>query len=251
MKQLLSLFLALCLIVSAFALTACEPSEKEISEEEKQQGEKTPDEVDPTPDVDLSGDDCIDEPTSPSDQVNYKPVIYLYPEKDTVCSVTMELNGRFTCTYPDYGTQGWQNFVASPDGTLTFPDGKEYYCLYWEGVTTKELDLTRGACVRGEDTATYLEWALSEMGLTAREANEFIIYWLPLLQENEYNLISFQGKAYTDAAKLNVTPAPDSVLRVYMVAKPLTAPVEVEPQSFEPFVREGFTVVEWGGSIIE
>ena len=250
MKQLLSLFLALCMIVSAFALTACEPKEKEQPDDE-QQSEQPPEEPDPLPpDVDLSGDDCIDEPTSPSDQVDYKPVIYLYPEKDTVCSVTMELNGRFTCTYPDYGTQGWQNFVASPDGTLTFPDGKEYYCLYWEGVTTKELDLTRGACVRGEDTATYLEWALAEMGLTAREANEFIIYWLPLLQENEYNLISFQGKAYTDAAKLNVTPAPDSVLRVYMVAKPLTAPVEVEPQTFAPFVREGFTVVEWGGSII-
>ena len=194
-----------------------------------------------------------DAPSEPrgDDMNDYKPVIYLYPTEDTVCSVTMELDGKFTCTYPDYGTQGWQNFVASPDGTLTFPDGKEYYCLYWEGITEKALDLSHGACVRGEDTAAYLEWALSEMGLTAREANEFIIYWLPQLQENEYNLISFQGKAYTDAAKLNVTPAPDSVLRVYMVAKPLDEPVEVEPQTFEPFEREGFTVVEWGGSIME
>ncbi len=194
-----------------------------------------------------------DTPDKPSgdNMVDAKPVIYLYPTEDTLCSVSMELNGRFTCTYPDYGTEGWQNFVASPDGTLTFPDGKEYYCLYWEGVTEKALDLSRGACVRGEDTAAYLEWALAEMGLTAREANEFIIYWLPQLQENAYNLISFQGKAYTDAAKLNVTPAPDSVLRVYMVAKPLSEPIDVEPQEFEPFVREGFTVVEWGGSIIE
>ena len=191
------------------------------------------------------------EPACEDNMNDYKPVIYLYPTEETVCTVTMELNGRFTCTYPDYGTDGWQNFIAAPDGTLTFPDGKQYYCLYWEGVTAKALDLSHGACVRGEDTAAYLEWALAEMGLTAREANEFIIYWLPQLQENEYNLISFRGKAYTDAAKLNVTPAPDSVLRVYMVAQPLTEPVEVEPQTFETFVREGFTVVEWGGSILK
>ena len=249
MKRLLALLISLCLLLSLFALTACEPKEKEQPDDE-QQSEQPPEEPDPLPpDDNCQGDDendNYDHMVEPA-----KPVIYLYPTEDTVCSVTMDLNGRFTCTYPDYGTAGWQNFVASPDGTLTFPDGKEYYCLYWEGEADIDLDFTRGACVRGEDTAAYLEWALAEMGLTAREANEFIIYWLPLMQENEYNLISFQGKPYTDAAKLNVTPAPDSVLRVYMVAKPLTAPVEVEPQSFEPFVREGFTVVEWGGSIIE
>ncbi len=266
MKKIVSLFLSLCLILSAFALVGCEPPEdispeqpEDISPEPPdQQKEQTPDQPDETPEPDITppvqDDDCdryveID-PDSATD-VCYKPVIYLYPTKETVCSVTMDLNGRFTCTYPDYGTAGWQNFVAAPDGTLTFPDGKEYYCLYWEGEADIDLDFTRGACVRGEDTAAYLEWALAEMGLTAREANEFIIYWLPQLQENEYNLISFQGKPYTDAAKLNVTPAPDSVLRVYMVAKPLNAPVEVEPQSFGPFVRQGFTVVEWGGSILK
>ena len=249
MKRYLSLFLAVCLLLSTLALAACEPKEEEKTEDE-QQSAQTPDAPDALP----PDHDCQDE----DEGENYddmvmaaKPVIYLYPIEDTVCSVTMELNGRFTCTYPDYGTAGWQNFVAAPDGTLTFPDGKQYYCLYWEGLTEKELDFSRGACVRGEDTAASLEWALAQMGLTAREANEFMIYWLPILQENEYNLISFQGKAYTDAAKLNVTPAPDSVLRVYMAAKPLSAPVEVEPQTFAPFVREGFTVVEWGGTIIE
>ena len=40
--------------------------------------------------------------------------------------------------------------------------------------------------------------------------NAFIIYWLPKLEHNAYNLISFQSDAYTNAAKLTVTPAPDS-----------------------------------------
>ena len=180
-----------------------------------------------------------------------KPVIYLYPEEDTLCSVKVDLDGKLTCTYPDHGNDGWQNFVARPDGTLVFPDGKEYYCLYWEGVANMTPDFSKGFCVKGEDTAEFLSDILLEIGLTPREANEFIIYWLPILQGNEYNLISFQRDAYTDIANLIIDPAPDSLLRVYMVAKPLDSYTEIEPQVFDGFVRDGFTVVEWGGSIIQ
>ena len=179
-----------------------------------------------------------------------KPVIYLYPEEETVCSVKVDLDGKLTCTYPEHGKEGWQNFTARPDGTLIFPDGKEYYCLYWEGEAQLDPDFSRGFCVKGSETADFLAQILPEMGLTDREANEFIIYWLPILQENPYNLISFQGKAYTSMAGLEITPAPDSLLRVYMAAKPLDAPVEIEGQTFNGFERIGFTVVEWGGSII-
>ncbi len=180
-----------------------------------------------------------------------KPVIYLYPEKETVCSVKLELDGHLTCTYPEHGENGWQNFTAYPDGTLIFPDGKEYYCLYWEGVSNTAPDLSRGFCVKGSETAEFLENILEEIGLTPREANEFIIYWLPILQENEYNLISFQSETYTDAAKLIINPSPDSLLRVFMAVKPLDSFVEIEPQEFDGFIREGFTVVEWGGGILD
>ncbi|MBP3653945.1 MAG: hypothetical protein J6J04_00740 [Oscillospiraceae bacterium] len=66
------------------------------------------------------------------------------------------------------------------------------------------------------------------------------------MENNAYNLISFQTDAYEEAAKLNVTPEPDSVLRVFMTWKPVLTKVEIAPQTFEPFEREGFTVVEWG-----
>lgn len=177
-----------------------------------------------------------------------KPVIYLYPEVPTECSVTLELSGELTCTYPDYDENGWQGFTAYPDGTLVFPDGKEYYCLFWEGETYTDFELSEGFCVRGEDTEKFLEYALSALGLTPREANEFIIYWLPIMQNNEYNVITFQTDRYTDAAKLEITPTPDSILRVFMTFKASDAYVELPPQTFEGFTREGFTVVEWGGT---
>ena len=110
-------------------------------------------------------------------------------------------------------------------------------------------DLSQGFCVSGNDSAEFLEKTLSDIGLNAREANEFIIYWLPILEANEYNVITFQTDAYTDAAKLNVTPAPDSMLRVYMYAYASAEYVDIAPQSFEPFVRDGFAVVEWGGTV--
>jgi hypothetical protein len=165
-----------------------------------------------------------------------------------VCSAKVTLKGELTCTYPSHGVDGWQNFTAHPDGTLVFPDGKKYYALYWEGVQDARWDFSQGWCVRGEDTAAFLEWALAQQGLTRREANEFIIYWLPLMQNNPYNVISFQTEAYTDGAVLDITPAPDSLLRVFMAYYPTEVAVDIQPQTFDGFERQGFTVVEWGGS---
>ena len=177
-----------------------------------------------------------------------KPILYFYPEVSTVCSAKVTLNGELTCTYPAHGADGWKDFVAHPDGTLVFPDGKHYYALYWEGLQKAEWDFSKGFCVRGEDTAVFLEWALAEQGLNEREANEFIIYWLPQMQDAPYNVISFQTTAYTEGAALEITPAPDSLLRVFMTYYPTDAEVEIAPQIFEGFTRQGFTVVEWGGS---
>ena len=180
-----------------------------------------------------------------------KPVIYLYPTEPTVCDVRVLFDGELTFTYPAHGTLGWQNFTAYPDGTLTFPDGKEYYCLFWEGAGGAQYDFSQGFCVAGCDTAAFLEWALAEQGLTPREANEFIIYWLPRMEQNPYNVISFQTEAYTEGAVLEIDPNPDSLLRVFMAYYPSDEAVEIAPQHFETPVREGFTVVEWGGSRVE
>jgi len=180
-----------------------------------------------------------------------KPILYLYPKVTTTVSVKVSIDGRLTCTYPEHGADGWKNFIANPDGTLVFPDGKKYYALYWEGLQSTQWDFSQGWCVRGEDTAAFLEWALAKQGLTEREANEFIVYWLPLMQDNIYNVISFQTTAYADSAALEITPAPDSLLRVFMAYYAADAEVEMEPQELKAFERQGFTVVEWGGSEVK
>ena len=173
-----------------------------------------------------------------------KPVLYLYPEETAEVSVKLDYQGRLTTTYPAYN-DGWV-VTAEPDGTLT-SDGREYSYLFWEGVDTAAYDFSQGFCVAGGDTAAFLENALSQLGLTRREAGEFIVYWLPQMQDNPYNLIAFQSDAYTRTAQLTVTPEPDTLLRVFMAWTPLERPVELPAQSLTAPARIGFTAVEWGG----
>ena len=175
-----------------------------------------------------------------------KPVIYLYPETETRVTVKLDLSGELTCAYPAYDG-GW-TVTAAPDGTLTDEHGQTYNYLYWEGEVANGFDFSKGFCVAGSDTAAFLEDALDRLGLTRREANEFLVYWLPRMQDNPYNLIAFQQEAYTESAKLTVSPRPDSVLRVFMAWKPLARPVDIPAQILPGFERRGFTLVEWGGA---
>ncbi|MDR0812893.1 MAG: hypothetical protein LBO63_02670 [Oscillospiraceae bacterium] len=186
-------------------------------------------------------------PTPTELPADEKPVIYLYPTEPTDISVTLTLDGALTATYPAYNG-GW-NVTAFPNGTLiNRADGREYSYLFWEGVQNTEFDFSQGFVVPGADTTAFLQETLAAIGLAPREYNEFIVYWLPQMQDNAYNLIAFQGTAYTDGAALNIDPAPDSILRVFMAYKPLATPIDVEPQEFSGFERGGFTVVEWGGA---
>lgn len=179
------------------------------------------------------------------EECSAKPVIYLYPEQKTTVSVSLDYAGTLTATYPAY-ENGW-TVTAEPDSTLYDENGNEYSYLFWEGEDKTDYDFSTGFCVAGADTADFLREKLAEIGLTPREYNEFIVYWLPKMQDNPYNLISFQSERYTDTAKLDIDPTPDSLLRVFMAWKPLSKPQTIEPQTFTPFARDGFTVVEWGG----
>ena len=181
----------------------------------------------------------------PVNQLTAKPVIYLYPEMTTEVSVKLDVDGELLSTWPTY-ENGWM-VTAQPNGTLTDENGNEYSYLFWDALSDTEWDFSKGFCVAGKDTGEFLRETLSYMGLTPKEYNEFIVYWLPLMEGNPYNLISFQNENYEKSAKLTITPEPTSMLRVFMAWKGLNEPVEIAPQTVESFVRKGFAVVEWGG----
>lgn len=90
------------------------------------------------------------------------------------------------------------------------------------------------------------------LGLTEREAEEFIIYWLPILQENEYNYIRFATiDQINENMPLDITPNPDTIIRVLMTYKGLENSIEIEEQQLITPERNGFVAVEWGGTEIK
>ena len=176
-----------------------------------------------------------------------KPVIYLYPEEQTEVSVKVDFpyGGELTCTYPEYN-DGW-NVTAMPDGTLYDANGDEYYCLYWEGQSRDIMTSGEGFCIAGNDTAAFLREKLLYIGLTPREANEFIIYWLPRMQDNPYNIITLHTADYASSVPLTVSPSPDTQIRVFMTFTASDEFVDIPGQTLPHYERNGFTLVEWGG----
>ena len=181
-------------------------------------------------------------------QAILKPIIYLYPTEETEISVTLKYPEKITCSYPKY-IDNW-NVIAYPDGTLKdTKTNRELYSLYWEGKGIIKADKNEGFVVKGEDSAKFLEEKLAILGLNEREANEFIIYWLPLLEVNEYNYIRFETKEEIDRnMPLYINPKPDTVIRILMEFKALDEPIDVVEQNLETPTRTGFTVVELGGT---
>lgn len=184
-------------------------------------------------------DFCTDAPV--------KPIVYLYPECETELTVTLGHPERLSCVYPAYD-EGW-NVSVKPDGTMTdLATGRNLYALYWEGIPGDFAQTDEGFCVAGKDTAAFLEEKLALLGLSEREAEEMIIYWLPLMKGNPFNYIRFASAEEIDAyMPLGFSVQPDSIIRVLMLTKPLDAPVKVSEQIIETPVREGFVAVEWGG----
>lgn len=182
--------------------------------------------------------------------VSYKPVIYLYPTKDMNVNIKLGNPDNLLVTYPKYENE-WNVYVTK-DGNLTDKNGRNYYALYWEGKTYNiDNNIKEGFVVKGEDTIKFLEEKLELLGLNERESNEFIMYWLPILQENNYNYIRFASiEEINESMPLEITPKPDNVIRILMVFKPLDSYIEVKEQKLVTPTREGFTVVEWGGSIL-
>ena len=184
-----------------------------------------------------------------------KPVIYLYPTEKTDVKIQLDYQGKIIADYPTYDPliKGWE-VIAYPDGHLiNKADNKEYSYLFWEGTPTNKIkwDLSTGFVVKGSEVREFLQKTLSKMGLTPKEYNEFIVFWYPLMKDNPYNLIHFSGEQYLRSAPLKITPIPNSMLRVFMVYKPLTEKMEIKEQEIGQFERKGFSVIEWGGTIIK
>ncbi len=176
-----------------------------------------------------------------------KPADYFYPTEKTDIQFDVKPQGQFTHTIPQHQAGGW-NFTASPDGNLLY-QGKNYPYIYWDAAIPNNL-ITKpqtGYAVAYKDLSTFLNNLLPKMGLNQKETSEFITYWVKQLPSSNYYYVGIIPRAQIDSlAPLTINPAPTSILRVSLYFEPLKEKVNVTAPQIEPFVRSGFTVVEWG-----
>ena len=228
--------------------------------------EKKCESIEDEEDIDICIDDCWNESGSVNDCLEYyytfetgkltkkelecyayaKPVLYLYPTLPTFITVTFDKPENLTTTYPKYNN-GWK-VLASPTGDLYDLENKYYYALYWEEDSNHTVDFNEGFYVTKNNAIEFLEEKLDKIGFTARERNEFIMYWLPILEKNEKSLVYFELTEERDSySKININPKPDSLLRVAIHIKKVDSYTKIKEQKLPTFKREGFTAVEWGG----
>jgi len=205
-----------------------------------------------------------------------KPVVYLYPKKPTVVHLSFSSPVTLNTQIPLY-QNGWL-VKANVDGTLIdlqsqYTDctkidsakfGSEYAStacktnsypyIYWSGKSVENSypAVEGGWIVEKGKLLTFMQNTLQEIGLTDNESKDMTSYWVPKMSEENapYYRVSFlQTQDMNAFIPMNVSPQPDSVLRVFLDWKALSSKptVNLEPQQLKKFNRNGFTLVEWGG----
>lgn len=187
----------------------------------------------------------------PAGGVVRKPVIYLYPKEKSKISISVELTGaEMIAEYPKTHDGKW-TVEATPRGNLTdTKTGKKYSYLFWEaekkwGFT---FDAKNAHCISSGEVESYPEKSLKTLGLNTRETNDFIVYWLPVLEKNLYSLIEWKTTEYTDMAKLHISPKPETLIRVFMVFRWSDTPVKTGNPKLQKAKRKWYSVIEWGGT---
>jgi hypothetical protein len=148
-----------------------------------------------------------------------KPVIYLYPEKDTLVNVTLNTPGKIVESIPLYPKKGWQNILAHKGGSLDY-QGKKYKELYYESSIENVTSPKNGVVVEKEQIEPELKIITAKLGLIKNEQEEFLAYWMPKLKKlnSKYLFISvIETKEKETIDKVLISPEPNYKNRVFNV----------------------------------
>ncbi len=183
-----------------------------------------------------------------------KPVILLYPEVPTLVNVEIVTSGEIYISDPLYPVGGWKNVLANPSGSLIYED-KNYEELFYESKVKNYGTPKEGLVFKTEELGAKLSRLLYDLGLnnSKNEIPEFMDFWLPKLKalDSKYILVSLIEKEIKDKNdKVVISPAPETRIEIIVYFKALEKPIELPAlQIGTRPVRQGFTMVEWGGTI--
>ena len=183
-----------------------------------------------------------------------KPIIYVYnnlKDKNVAVNIQKKTGEPVWLEYPT-STNGTWYISADGKGNIYY-NNRYYNYLFWEDRQQLPFKFDVGFCVKGVDSAAFLEEALTKLGLNQKEQNDFITYWLPKMVKNEYNIIKFNPEEFCDMYKLHSIPEAMNTIDVYMIFRGVPEYTDIQPQDLTSINcpdRGQLTLVQWGGSEI-
>lgn len=179
----------------------------------------------------------------------YKPVIYFYNAQGKDITVKFPHEELLTETIPEYNGR-WAVTTNDSDRIIN-ADGKEYPNLYYESITNPALfDTRKGFYINKEDRAGEFNNILSEYGFNELEIKEFIDFWDSKLGDEDYIMYPQYTDTVNIAMPIEVNPIPDTIVRMWFVFEQADN-IDYKDAEIEPFMREGYTLIEWGGVILD
>ncbi len=177
-----------------------------------------------------------------------KPNIYLYPESDLYLSVRIRfpLGGEITQSDPEY-YGGWDIFVDT-EGMINH----QYSYLFYECDIPDVFQRTEGWIIEQNDLTEFFQSNMEEYGFIEEEIQDFLEYWIPILDAKSYYEIFPQSKEILDqVVRLEFSHQPESILRLSYLINGTDKPgSSLKTPDTIRFTRRGFSVVEWGGIVL-
>jgi hypothetical protein len=194
-----------------------------------------------------------------------KPVIYCYSEKPTQFDFKLIPTGTLTFVYPSLDSNVSWKMKLENNQLTQIHSNQHFPYLFWESnqlnVHFKSAEHNEspreinGFKVSKSNIVSFLDSALTVLGFNYIEKTDFITFWAPQMQKENFYLIQFiQDQLCEQFATYEINPAPDHLNRVYMLFSGNTDahfPVNIIPQQLKPMERNGFYMVDWGGIAID
>jgi hypothetical protein len=172
-----------------------------------------------------------------------KPNIYLYP--------TGKINLDIQLIFPNGGViiesvpkyeDGWKIEVL-PSGLIN----NQFDYLFYEARIPDLLQKEYGWIVNGPYLSIFFMNNLDSLLFSKKETNDFLEYWIPLLDKTKTYVIYPQfNKDLEEIVQIELSVAPDNLIRVVYLIEESNEKITIDTPQIPSFIREGFTVLEWG-----
>jgi len=173
----------------------------------------------------------------------FKPNIYIYPlYQSSLCvNISFPMGGKIIESIPKYG-DGWCVNVDTA-GKID----NQYNYLFYESKQPNIFQYNKGWCVAQADLKVFFERNMALYNFSSSEIKDYIDYWIPLLNGNNYYRIYPQTNEIVDQTiRLDFSIQPNHIYRLFYGVIGADEYSKIEAPYIEPFKRIGYYIVEWG-----